>query len=49
MRADIVDEGTFTDKNALPVKSLRYGGAYTKFSNIKYRLGPLVCSGKARL
>ena len=48
MRADLVDEGILTDKNALPVKSLRYGGAYTTFSNIKYILGPLVCSGKAQ-
>ena len=49
MRADVVDEGTLTDKNALPVKSLKYGGAYTKFSTIKYVLGPLVCNGKARV
>lgn len=49
MRANLIDEGTLTDKNALPVKSLRYGGAYTKFSKIEYILGPLVCSGKARV
>ena len=44
--ADLVDKGTLTDKNSLPVKSLRYGGAMTKFSSVKYILGPLVCSGK---
>ena len=49
MRADLVDEGILTDINALPVKSLRYGGAYTKFSKVKYILGPLLCSGKARV
>ena len=49
MTADLVDDGILTDKNALPVKTLRYGGAQTKFSNIKYILGPLVCSGKARM
>ena len=49
MRADIVDEGTLTDKKILPVKSLRYGGAYTRISSVKYILGPLVCIGKARV
>ena len=49
MRADLVDEGILTDKNALPVKSLRYGGAYTRISSVAYVLGPLACSGKARV
>ena len=47
--ADITDEGTLTDKNSLPVKSLRYGGALTKISKVQYVLGPLVCMGKARM
>ena len=47
MRADVVDVGILTDKNALPVKTLRYGGAYTRISSVKYILDPLVCSGKA--
>ena len=47
--ADLVDVGMLTDKNILPVKSLRYGGAMTKISSIKYVLGPLLCSGKARV
>ena len=49
MRADQVDNGIFTDKNSLPVKSLSYGGAYTRISNVRYILGPLVCSGKGRV
>ena len=47
--ANLIDEGTFTDKNSLPVKSLQYGGSFTSSSSIKYILGPLVCSGKARV
>ena len=47
--ADVTDEGILTDKNSLPVKALRYGGAMTKFSSVKYILGSLVCSGKARM
>ena len=47
--ADLVDEGTLTDKESLPVKSLKYGGAMLKISSVKYILGPLVCSGKARV
>ena len=45
--AGLIDDGIFTDKTALPVKSLKYGGAITQFSSIKYLLGSLVCSGKA--
>ena len=44
-----MDEGSLSNKTALPVKSLRYGGAFTAFSSVKYILGPLVCSGKARM
>ena len=47
--ADLIDEGILTDKDSLPVKSLKYGGAKTQFSSIKYILGPLICSGKARV
>ena len=43
---DLIDDGNLTDKDALPVKSLRYGGSKTRISTIKYVLGPLVCSGK---
>ena len=46
---DLVDKGILTDKDSLPVKSLKYGGAKTQLSSIKYILGPLVCSGKARV
>ena len=46
---NLVDVGVLTDKKALPVKSLNYGGALTQISSIKYLLGPLVCSGKARV
>ena len=42
--ADLVDSGSLTNKEVLPVKSLRYGGATTHLSSIKYILGPLVCS-----
>ena len=49
MTSDVIDEGVLTDKNSLPVKSLQYGGALTKFSSVKYILGPLVCSGKGRM
>ena len=49
MRDGLVDEGILTDKKALPVKSLRYGGAYTKISSVNYILGPLICNGKARV
>ena len=45
----LVDEGNLTDKEALPVKSLKYGGAMLKISSIEYILGPLVCGGKARV
>ena len=48
IRAGLIDEGILTDKNSLPVKSLKYGGAITQISSVKYILGPLVCSGKAR-
>ena len=47
--SDLIDEGTLTDKKSLPVKTLRYGGALTKISKVKYVLGPFVCSGKARM
>ena len=46
---NLVDVGVLTDKEALPVTSLNYGGALTQISSIKYTLGPLVCSGKARM
>ena len=49
MTSDVIDEGVLTDKNSLPVKSLRYGGSLTKISSVKYILGPLVCSGKAKV
>ena len=49
MTVGLIDKGTLTDKNSLPVKSLRYGGSMTKISTVKYILGPLVCSGKARM
>ena len=47
--SDLIDKGILTDKKSLPVKSLRYGGAITKFSTIRYILGPLVCSGKVKV
>ena len=47
--AGLIDNGILTDKDSLPVKSLKYGGSITQFSSIKYILGPLVCSGKARV
>ena len=47
--AGLIDDGILTDKDSLPVKSLKYGGAKTQFSSIKYILGSLVCSGKARV
>lgn len=46
--ADVIDEGVLTDKDSLPVKSLRYGGSLTRISSVRYILGPLLCSGKAR-
>ena len=46
---NLVDVGVLTDKEALPVIYLSYGGALTQISSIKYTLGPLVCSGKARV
>ena len=49
MRPNQVDDGILSDKNALPVKSLRYGGSYASFSSVKYILGPLVCTGKERV
>ena len=45
----LIDDGILTDKTALPVKSVKYGGAITQISSIKYILGSLVCSGKARV
>ena len=45
----LIDDGIFTDKDSLPVKSLKYGGALTQISSVKYILGPLVCGGKARV
>ena len=45
---NVIDDGILSDKDSLPVMSLRYGGAFTKISSIKYILGPLVCSGKAQ-
>ena len=47
--ADLVDDGILTHKESLPVTSLKYGGAITQISSIKYILGSLVCSGKARV
>lgn len=47
--AELVDVGILTDKESLPVKSLQYGGAMTQFSSIKYILGSLTCSGKAKV
>ena len=47
--AGLVDDGILTDKESLPVKSLKYGGAITRISSINYILGSLVCSGKARV
>ena len=49
MRPNQVDDGILTDKNSLPIKSLRYGGAYASISSVEYTLGPLVCSGKGRV
>ena len=46
--ANVIDDGILSDKHSLPVMSLRYGGAFTRISSIKYILGPLVCSGKAQ-
>ena len=40
------DEGELTNKEALPVMKLSYGGAFTRHSSIKYTLEPLICSGK---
>ena len=37
--AGLIDDGILTDKKSLPVKSLKYGGAITQFSSIKYILG----------
>lgn len=45
----MIDVGELTDKDILPVKSLKYGGALTQISSVKYILSPLVCSGKARV
>ena len=45
----LIDDGILTDKDSLPVKSLKYGGAITQISSVKYILGPLVCGGKARV
>ena len=47
--ADVTDEGILTDKDSLPVKSLRYGGSGTRISSIKYILGPFACNGKVRV
>ena len=41
-----VDEGYLTQKEALPVMKLSYGGAYWQQSSIQYILGPLICSGQ---
>ena len=45
---NVIDDGILSDKDSLPVMSLRYGGAFTRISSIKYILGPFVCSGKAQ-
>ena len=47
--ANLVDDGNLTDKDSLPVKSLKYGASVTPYSSVKYVLGPLVCSGKGRV
>ena len=44
---NVIDDGILSDKDSLPVMSLRYGGAFTKISRIQYLLGPLICNGKA--
>ena len=41
-----VDEGVLTEKQALPVMKLSYGGSFPRISSINYILGPLVCSGE---
>ena len=45
---NVIDDGILSDKDSLPVMSLRYGGAFTRISSIKYILGPFICSGKAQ-
>ena len=47
--ANLIDDGNLTDKDSLPVKSLKYGASVTPYSSVKYVLGPLVCSGKGRV
>ena len=41
-----MDQGYLSQKAALPVMQLSYGGSYSQHSSIQYILGPLVCRGK---
>ena len=41
-----MDQGYLSQKEALPVMKLSYGGSYSQMSSIQYILGPLVCRGE---
>ena len=44
-----VDEGYLSQKEALPVMELSYGGSFSPISSIQYILGPLVCTGRFKI
>ena len=44
-----MDHGYLSQKEALPVMQLSYGGSYSQHSSIQYILGPLVCRGKFQI
>ena len=43
-----VDEGYLSQKEALPVMELSYGGSFSPISSIQYILGPLICTGRLK-
>ena len=42
---NLTDEGTLSS-DQLPIYGLQFGGSFTPYSNVKFDIGPLVCSGK---
>ena len=42
---NLTDEGILSS-DQLPVYGVQLGGSYTPYSNVKFNIGPLICSGK---
>ena len=42
---NLTDEGTLSS-DQLPIYGVQFGGSFTPFSNVKFNIGPLICSGK---